>query len=50
MFRAVGSISRLHFIENDVISRRFNRIFEFHFYFGDTADFVLPYITMGKPE
>ena len=53
MFRAVGSTSRfiLHVhIENEVISRRNNRIFDFHFCFGDTDDFVSPYFTMGKPE
>ena len=54
MFRAVGSISRLNIlhvhVEDDVIRRRFNGIFNIHFRLRDTADFVSPYITMGNPQ
>ena len=37
-------------VEDDVIRRRYNGIFNIHFRLRDTADFVSPYITMGNPQ
>ena len=34
-------------VEDDVIRRRYNRIFDIHFRLRDTADFVTPYFTIG---
>ena len=47
----MGSISRLIIkIDDGVISRRYEGIFDIHFRVGDTADFVSPYITMGNSQ
>ena len=35
-------------VARDLIRKRYNRIFDFRFRFGDTANFVPPYITMGS--
>ena len=39
MFKTIGSISRLH-LARDQIRRKYFRIFDFRFRFGDTANFV----------
>ena len=44
-----GFILNVH-VEDDVIRRRYDRIFDIHFRLRDTADFVPPYITMGNPQ
>ena len=51
MFETVGAfqglILHVH-VARDLIRKRSNRIFDFRFRFGDTANFVPPYITMGS--
>ena len=37
-------------VEDDVIRRQYDRIFDIHFRLRDTIDFVSPYITMGNPQ
>ena len=37
-------------VEDDVIRRRYNGIFNIQFRLRDSADFVSPYITMGNPQ
>ena len=49
MFKTVGSISKLHVhVARDLTRKSYFGIFDFHFHFLDTANFVSPYITKGS--
>ena len=51
MFKTVEAFQALILhvhVARDLIRRKYFGIFDFRFRFGDTANFVSPYITMGS--